>query len=201
MTFAGSSLARPRPAFEAVAGFYKLPPHDELVRLLIKQHPTRAATFSRRHFFLQAFIGSRSKPETTPSTIGFSDFLETMLGLQPADAVVVKMDVEGYEFDIVQTLLADGTHALIDEIMLEVHYGHPYMRQTYNWCRTPQFLAVLVLLHVGERHEHVPVAQRRGCLRASLAVMAFIGSFTTHPCYSSFRSEPQRPTFQEPLYL
>ncbi|KOO24719.1 hypothetical protein Ctob_002957 [Chrysochromulina tobinii] len=128
-------------AFEAVAGFYKLPPHDELVRLLIKQgmHPTRAATFSRRHFFLQAFIGSRSKPETTPSTIGFSDFLETTLGLQPADAVVVKMDVEGYEFDIVQTLLADGTHALIDEIMLEVHYGHPYMRQTYNWCRTPQF--------------------------------------------------------------
>jgi len=140
VTFAGSSLARPRPAFEAVAGFYKLPPHDELVRLLIKgMHPTRAATFSRRHFFLQAFIGSRSKPETTPSTIGFSDFLETMLGLQPADAVVVKMDVEGYEFDIVQTLLGDGTHALIDEIMLEVHYGHPYMRQTYNWCRTPQF--------------------------------------------------------------
>lgn len=139
--FAGSSLARPRSAFEAVAGLYKLPPHDELVRLLTKQgmHPTRAATFSRRHFFLQAFIGSRSKPETTPPTIGFSDFLETMLGLQPADAVVVKMDVEGYEFDIVQTLLADGTHALIDEIMLEVHYGHPYMMQTYNWCRTPQF--------------------------------------------------------------
>ena len=141
MTFAGSSLARPRPAFEAVAGFYKLPPHDELVRLLTKQgmQPARAATFSRRHFFVQAFIGSRSKPETTPPTIGFSDFLETMLGLQPADAVVVKMDVEGYEFDIVQTLLVDGTHALIDEIMLEVHYGHPYMRQTYNWCRTPQF--------------------------------------------------------------
>ena len=37
------------------------------------------------------------------------------------------------------TLLADGTAALIDEIMLEVHYGHPSMRQMFNGCRKPQF--------------------------------------------------------------
>ena len=128
-------------AFEAVAGFYKLPPQPQLTALL-RSHgmsQSRAETFARRHFFFQAFVGARSDPSTTPPMLGFSDFLRVVLGLQPADAVVVKMDVEGWEFDIVRTLLEDGTHALIDEIMLEVHYGHPKMRRLFNWCKTPQF--------------------------------------------------------------
>jgi len=127
-------------AFEAASGFYKLPPQPDLVRRLQRQgmSAARAASFARRHFFLQAFIGARSNPSTTPPTLGFSDLLKTMLGLQPADAVVVKMDVEGYEYDIVRTLLADGTHALIDEILLEVHYGHPAMMRRFNWCRMPK---------------------------------------------------------------
>eukprot|EP00962_Isochrysis_galbana_P052140 scaffold23525_cov162-Isochrysis_galbana.AAC.2 len=28
----------------------------------------------------------------------------------------------------------EGTHALIDEMMLEVHYGHPKMTRLFNWC-------------------------------------------------------------------
>lgn len=142
-------------AFEAVAGFYRLPPQERLERLLRSKgmSRSRAATFARRHFFFQAFIGARSQPSTTPPTIGFSDFLQTVLGLQPADAVVVKMDVEGYEYDIVQTLLADGTHALIDEIMLEVHYGHPQMRRQFNWCKTPQFWCGYTLQNASDMYQ------------------------------------------------
>jgi hypothetical protein len=127
-------------AFEAVAGFYELPTQAKLQHKLraLGMSASRAETFTRRHFFFQAFIGARSDPSTSPPTIGFSDFLQTTLALQPADAVVVKMDVEGYEYDIVSSLLADGTHELIDEMMIEVHYGHPKMMRQFNWCREPK---------------------------------------------------------------
>ena len=126
--------------FEAVPGKYRLPAPRELSSLLRRFMPReQAATFARRHFFFQAFVGARSDPSTSPPTIGFSDMLQNMLRLAPSDAVVVKMDVEGFEYDIVSTLLADGTHALIDEMMLEVHYGHQEMRARFNWCRRPLF--------------------------------------------------------------
>ena len=38
---------------------------------------------------------------------------------------------------MVNAMLADGTHALIDEMMLEVHYGHPLMQKMFRWC-TPR---------------------------------------------------------------
>ncbi|KAL1526320.1 hypothetical protein AB1Y20_015035 [Prymnesium parvum] len=127
--------------FEAVPGKYVLPPPRERKRVLKNagMRASRAATFNRRHFFMQAFVGARSDTSTVPPTIGFSDFLLTMLQLQPADAVVVKMDVEGYEYEVVDTLLRDGTAELIDEIMLEVHYSHPDMLRAFRWCKTPQF--------------------------------------------------------------
>ena len=83
-------------AFEAVAGFYKLPPQKELLQKLTRagMNPDRATDFSRRHFFFQAFVGARSDPSTSPPTIGLSDFLLRTLQLQPADAVVLKLDVE-----------------------------------------------------------------------------------------------------------
>ena len=81
--------------------------------------PARAADFQKRHFFLQAFVGAQSDPSTSPPTIGFSDLLRHALGLQPADAVVVKMDVEGYEYAVIDTMLRDGTQTFVDELMLE----------------------------------------------------------------------------------
>lgn len=126
--------------FEAVAGFYKLPPPRKLAQVLGRyMPPDRVASFVRRHFFFQTFIGSLSDPSTVPPTIGLSDFLTTTLQLTPADAVVVKMDVEGYEYGLVEHLLGDGAAALIDELFLEVHYGHLAMRRAFNWCRTWQF--------------------------------------------------------------
>ena len=127
-------------AIEAVAGFYKLPPERQLRRLLTKagMPPARAADFQKRHFFLQAFVGAQSDPSTSPPTIGFSDLLRHALGLQPADAVVVKMDVEGYEYAVIDTMLRDGTQTLVDELMLEVHYSHPRMAQLFHWCTARQ---------------------------------------------------------------
>jgi hypothetical protein len=49
-------------AFEAVAGFYKLPPPQELNQILGRyMSPERAATFARRHFFFQ--VGARGPHE------------------------------------------------------------------------------------------------------------------------------------------
>ena len=127
-------------AIEAVSGFYKLPPEKELRYLLTSagMTPSRASEFTRRHDFLHALVGARSKPSTKPPTIGFSDFLKHRLHLEPSDAVVVKMDVEGHEYDIVETLLQDGTAGLIDELFLEVHYNHPRMRKLFHWCTERQ---------------------------------------------------------------
>lgn len=62
----------------------------------------------------KAFIGSRSDPSTVPPTLGLSDLLSTVLQLAPSDMVVLKLDVEGYEYDIVSTLLNDGVRAAGD---------------------------------------------------------------------------------------
>jgi hypothetical protein len=50
-----------------------------------------------------------------------------------------RRDAEGYEYEIVDTLLADGTTDLVDEMMLEVHYRHPAMLAAFKWCRQPEF--------------------------------------------------------------
>ena len=127
-------------AFEAQPGLYQLPPLHKLEKQLRRagMAAERARYFHRRHFFFQAFAGARSNTSTSPPTIGVSDLLTTMLQLQPADAVVIKMDAEGSEYEIVDTLLGDGTTDLIDEMMLEVHYSHPEMRRLFNWCRAPR---------------------------------------------------------------
>jgi len=45
--------------------------------------------------------------------------------------------VEGAEYDIVDKLMEDGTHELVDEMMIEVHYNHPKMQQMFKWCTSP----------------------------------------------------------------
>jgi len=121
-------------SFEAVGGKYALPAPEVLTPMLAQMGMPRAESFARRHLFMQAFVGARSSTASSPPTIGLSDFLQTTMRLQPADAVVVKMDAEGHEYDIMRSLLDDGTHALIDELFVEVHYNHPRMMQMFHWC-------------------------------------------------------------------
>eukprot|EP00906_Rhabdomonas_costata_P035029 RCo049247 len=65
----------------------------------------------------------RKRPVSVPS-IDFSRYLRETFTL--SDFVVVKMDIEGAEYQIIPKLLQEGTVDLIDELFLECHY--------FKWC-------------------------------------------------------------------
>ena len=60
-------------------------------------------------------IGLEDDPQTTPSTRGLRQFIKD-IGIVEEDFVVLKMDVEGLEFDLINHLIEDGTHILLDEV-------------------------------------------------------------------------------------
>ncbi|ELR15750.1 uncharacterized protein ACA1_379320 [Acanthamoeba castellanii str. Neff] len=57
-------------------------------------------------------------------------FLQTHV--RPEDFVVMKMDIEGEEWNIIPRLEATGAMHLIDEFFVEVHFHHPMM-QPHSW--------------------------------------------------------------------
>ena len=61
------------------------------------------------------YVGLDDDSTTRPPTRGLSQFLRDT-GVQEDDFVVVKMDVEGIEYDLLERLMADGSHKLIDEV-------------------------------------------------------------------------------------
>ena len=61
------------------------------------------------------FIGLDENSATTPPTRGLAQFLQD-IAVQEDDFVVLKMDVEGIEFDLLERIMADDTHKLIDEV-------------------------------------------------------------------------------------
>lgn len=61
------------------------------------------------------FVGVDDDSRTLPPTVGLSDFFKREVILED-DFVVVKMDVEGMEFDLIERMLQDGTHKLVDEV-------------------------------------------------------------------------------------
>ncbi|GAB5036600.1 Hypothetical protein NocV09_04300250 [Nannochloropsis oceanica] len=77
------------------------------------------------------FIGLDEDLETSPHTRGLSQFLKD-IDIQEDDFVVLKMDVEGIEFSLLERMMANGTYKLIDEIFVEIHYRHPDM-QPFGW--------------------------------------------------------------------
>jgi FkbM family methyltransferase len=52
-------------------------------------------------------------------SIDFSKFLKSIC--QPDDFVLVKMDIEGSEFDVIDSLIETGAYKLIDEFYCEFH--------------------------------------------------------------------------------
>ena len=60
------------------------------------------------------FIGLAENTATSPPTRGLGQFLQD-IDVQEDDFVVLKMDVEGIEFDLLERIMADGTYKLIDE--------------------------------------------------------------------------------------
>jgi len=61
------------------------------------------------------FIGVDEDSKTSPQTRGLGQFLKD-IDVQEDDFVVLKMDVEGIEFDLLERIMADGTYKLIDEV-------------------------------------------------------------------------------------
>jgi hypothetical protein len=65
--------------------------------------------------FYHNYIGLEDNADTTPATKGLSQFLKEV-GIQYDDFVVLKMDVEGLEYDLLNRIMEDGTHKLLDEV-------------------------------------------------------------------------------------
>jgi FkbM family methyltransferase len=57
--------------------------------------------------------------EFTVNTINFSEFLKKVTNEE--DFVLIKMDIEGSEFDVLDSLIESGDFKLIDEIYVEFH--------------------------------------------------------------------------------
>lgn len=68
------------------------------------------------------YVGVDSDPNTSPPTVGLSQFLKE-INFREEDFVVMKMDVEGVECDLIERMLEDGTHRLIDEVRLQQGKG------------------------------------------------------------------------------
>lgn len=66
-------------------------------------------------------------------SVNITRFMKEELKLAEEDTVVVKMDIEGAEWPILQRWLNDPEMAqIIDELFVEIHYKHPSMLD-YHW--------------------------------------------------------------------
>ena len=61
------------------------------------------------------YIGLDDNASTSPPTKGLAQFLKDV-GIQEEDFVVIKMDVEGVEYDLIERMLNDGSYKLVDEV-------------------------------------------------------------------------------------
>ena len=69
----------------------------------------------------------------TSNAINITRFVKDELKLTTSDAVVIKMDIEGSEWNILNSWLQDPTMVhIVDELFVEIHYHHPSMSQ-YSW--------------------------------------------------------------------
>jgi hypothetical protein len=65
-----------------------------------------------------------------PDRIDFPAFLKRIV--RKEDYVVLKMDIEGEEWNLIPALERSGAHELIDEFFVEIHFKHPLMSY-YGW--------------------------------------------------------------------
>jgi len=63
-----------------------------------------------------------------PWTVPCFDFSEWLLEIGP-DAVAVKMDIEGAEYELLAHLIRNGTDSLISELLIEWHGGRAEERE------------------------------------------------------------------------
>ena len=65
--------------------------------------------------FFHNYVGVEDNAQTTPATKGLSQFLKEV-GIAEDDFVVLKMAVEGKEYGLLNKIMEDGTHRLLNEV-------------------------------------------------------------------------------------
>lgn len=65
--------------------------------------------------FYYNFVGAEDNNKSSPPTRGLSQFVRD-IGIKENDFVVLKMDVEGWEYDILSRIMDDGTYKFLDEV-------------------------------------------------------------------------------------
>jgi FkbM family methyltransferase len=65
-------------------------------------------------------------PHFTIPSVGIIDLFHT-LKIHHSDFVIVKMDIEGYEFELMRHIISHGIHTRIDVIAVEYHDTNPWV--------------------------------------------------------------------------
>jgi FkbM family methyltransferase len=71
--------------------------------------------------------------------------------VKPTDYTVVKMDVEGAEFDILPVMIQTGVIELVDELYLEFHMPKKWLRKIYSIWKTLNGYDHWAKLHVEKK--------------------------------------------------
>lgn len=72
--------------------------------------------------FFHNYIGLADNKTTTPATKGLRSFMDNNQ-IHEDDFVVIKMDVEGQEYEMLEQIMKDGSHKLIDEVSLKFSFA------------------------------------------------------------------------------
>eukprot|EP00271_Cylindrocystis_brebissonii_P022849 TRINITY_DN895_c0_g1_i2.p1 TRINITY_DN895_c0_g1~~TRINITY_DN895_c0_g1_i2.p1 ORF type:complete len:369 (+),score=51.39 TRINITY_DN895_c0_g1_i2:204-1310(+) len=143
-------------AFEMVEGLYKIPlkhplknEHFSLMDNTSRRHSSTASVgwapipnwmLQRIKFYQVAVSNKDGKIEANGkelTKIDITRFMKEDLGLTSNDAVIVKMDIEGSEWDVLPEWATDPEMVgIVDEIFVEVHYKHPTMA-SHGWMKFP----------------------------------------------------------------
>ncbi|GAQ89698.1 3-phytase, partial [Klebsormidium nitens] len=105
-------------AFEITGAF--VPPRAALARL---PHPPNVTLYA-------AIVGARDFPASGHGLPGIDivRFINEELNIKAEDTFIVKMDIEGAEWEVLPAVLQNACAlAVIDELFVEIHYGDPAM--------------------------------------------------------------------------
>ncbi len=71
----------------------------------------------------RSVLGPKSK-SVTVAGVDIVDFLRDVVKITPEDYVVLKIDIEGKEYDVLKRLVTSGTVAMIDDLAVEYHHNN-----------------------------------------------------------------------------
>lgn len=113
------------------------------------------ASFMERLTYTHAFVGTKDNAAASPPVVDLVAFLQAHARVE--DFVMLKVDIEGAEYELLDALTERGAWPLVDEFMVELHYAHPAMKP-WGWAAD----GAITL----ERAHHMLTALRRHGVRA-----------------------------------